>query len=440
MPRWARGCPRRARRVPARRCRRDRPRDRREVPLRLVARPVAPARRWRWSGPRTPSRCRPPCAGRRRHGVPVVPAGRGQRAVRRLDRRRRRHRAQPRADARDRDRHRLPGRGRRAGRLQRRREGAPPREHGLWYPPDPSSFEICSIGGNVATNAGGLCCVKYGVTTDYVLGLDVVLADGTLITLGGKRIKDVAGLLAAQAVRRQRGHARHRHPGDPAAGAGRRPPGRRWWRRSPTVRGRGRGRRRDALDDAALDARADGPGHRSTPSRTTSPMGLDRTAGALLIAQSDAPGDARSEEIAVMQAACEAAGAAEVFVTDDADEGEMFVAGPADRRSRRSRRAGRCCSRTSARPVPLLPDLLDAIAAIAERARRGDPRRRPRRRRQHPPQHRLRRRRPRLRASGPRGVRRGHGGGHRASAAPSPASTASAAPRRPRCPTSSAPT
>ena len=65
---------------------------------------------------------------------------------------------------------------------------------GLWYPPDPSSFEICSIGGNVATNAGGLCCVKYGVTTDYVLGLDVVLADGTLVGLGGKRIKDVAGL------------------------------------------------------------------------------------------------------------------------------------------------------------------------------------------------------------------------------------------------------
>src|SRR4051794_18640792 len=52
-------------------------------------------------------------------------------------------------------------------------------EHDLWYPPDPSSYEICSIGGNIATNAGGLCCVKYGVTTDYVLGLTVVLADGT---------------------------------------------------------------------------------------------------------------------------------------------------------------------------------------------------------------------------------------------------------------------
>ncbi|WP_156520199.1 FAD-binding oxidoreductase, partial [Rhodococcus sp. EPR-157] len=67
-------------------------------------------------------------------------------------------------------------------------------EHGLWYPPDPSSFEMCSIGGNAATNAGGLCCVKYGVTTDYVLGLEVVLADGTAVRLGGPRLKDVAGL------------------------------------------------------------------------------------------------------------------------------------------------------------------------------------------------------------------------------------------------------
>lgn len=67
-------------------------------------------------------------------------------------------------------------------------------EEGLWYPPDPSSFEICSIGGNAATNAGGLCCVKYGVTTDYVLGMEVVLADGTVVRLGGPRLKDSAGL------------------------------------------------------------------------------------------------------------------------------------------------------------------------------------------------------------------------------------------------------
>src|ERR1700744_5549247 len=73
-------------------------------------------------------------------------------------------------------------------------------EYGLWYPPDPSSYEICSIGGNIATNAGGLCCVKYGVTTDSVLGMQVVLADGTAVRLGGPRLKDVAGVLVARLV------------------------------------------------------------------------------------------------------------------------------------------------------------------------------------------------------------------------------------------------
>ena len=57
-------------------------------------------------------------------------------------------------------------------------------EHDLSYPPDPGSVRISSIGGNVATNAGGLCCVKYGVTRDYVRRLKVVLADGTLTTIG----------------------------------------------------------------------------------------------------------------------------------------------------------------------------------------------------------------------------------------------------------------
>jgi glycolate oxidase len=66
-------------------------------------------------------------------------------------------------------------------------------EHGLLYPPDPASFETCTIGGNLAENSGGLRCVKYGVTRDWVLGLEVVLADGSLIRTGGKTIKDVAG-------------------------------------------------------------------------------------------------------------------------------------------------------------------------------------------------------------------------------------------------------
>lgn len=65
--------------------------------------------------------------------------------------------------------------------------------HGLRYAPDPASAEISTIGGNIATNAGGLRCVKYGVTRDAVLGLDVVLADGTLIHTGRRTAKGVAG-------------------------------------------------------------------------------------------------------------------------------------------------------------------------------------------------------------------------------------------------------
>jgi len=65
--------------------------------------------------------------------------------------------------------------------------------HGLMYPPDPSSYEISTIGGNLATNAGGLRCVKYGVTRDAVLGLEVVLADGRVLRTGRRTIKGVAG-------------------------------------------------------------------------------------------------------------------------------------------------------------------------------------------------------------------------------------------------------
>ncbi|MFC8920603.1 FAD-binding oxidoreductase [Streptomyces sp. NPDC057116] len=66
-------------------------------------------------------------------------------------------------------------------------------EHGLYYPPDPSSWESCTIGGNIGTASGGLCCVKYGVTAEYVLGLDVVLADGRLLSTGRRTAKGVAG-------------------------------------------------------------------------------------------------------------------------------------------------------------------------------------------------------------------------------------------------------
>ncbi len=66
-------------------------------------------------------------------------------------------------------------------------------EKGLFYPPDPASVDMSSIGGNVATNAGGLCCVKYGVTRDYVMGLEVVMASGEVMKTGRKTIKSTTG-------------------------------------------------------------------------------------------------------------------------------------------------------------------------------------------------------------------------------------------------------
>jgi glycolate oxidase len=234
---------------------------------------------------------------------------------------------------------------------------------GLWYPPDPSSFEICSIGGNVATNAGGLCCVKYGVTTDYVLGLDVVLADGTLISLGGKRLKDVAGLSLTKLFVGSEGTlgivTRTILRLVPAQGA-----------RSTMVatfasvhaaaeavvaiRTTMRPCLLELMDQATINAVED-----------FRPTGLDRDVGALLIGQSDAPGAVRSGEIAAMRAACEAAGAGECFVTDDADEGELFV------QARRTafnalERRGALLLEDVGVPIPLLPDLLDRIVGISQ--------------------------------------------------------------------------
>jgi glycolate oxidase len=235
-------------------------------------------------------------------------------------------------------------------------------EHGLWYPPDPSSYEICSIGGNIATNAGGLCCVKYGVTTDYVMGLDVVLADGEKITLGGKRIKDVAGLsllklfvgsegtlgIITRAILRLVPAQPPRATlvatfADPEAAA-----------RAVVELGMvARPSMVELMDNASINIVED-----------ARRMGLDRTAGALLLIQSDAPGVACAAEIEIAEKACLNQGATECFTTDDADEGEMFV---------EARRAffpalegrGALMLEDVGAPVPQLPNLLGGIEAIA---------------------------------------------------------------------------
>ncbi|MGA9373825.1 MAG: FAD-linked oxidase C-terminal domain-containing protein [Mycobacterium sp.] len=196
--------------------------------------------------------------------------------------------------------------------------------YGLWYPPDPSSFEICSIGGNIATNAGGLCCVKYGVTTDYVLGLQVVLADGTAVRLGGPRLKDVAGLSLTKLFVGSEGalgvitevtlrllppqHA----PctvvatfGSVAAAAD----------AVVTITGRIRPSMLEFMDSVAINAVED-----------KLKMGLDRNAAAMMVAASDERGPAGAEDAAFMARVFTEAGATDVFSTSDPREGEAFVA------------------------------------------------------------------------------------------------------------------
>jgi glycolate oxidase len=197
-------------------------------------------------------------------------------------------------------------------------------EYGLWYPPDPSSFEICSIGGNIATNAGGLCCVKYGVTTDYVLGLQVVLADGTAVRLGGPRLKDVAGLSLTKLFVGSEGTLgvvteitlrllpkQHRAStvvasfSSVAAAA----------RAVLAVASRIRPSMLEFMDSVAINAVED-----------KLRMGLDRKAAAMLIAGSDERGRAATQDAELIAEVFTEHGATEVFSTDDPDEGEAFVA------------------------------------------------------------------------------------------------------------------
>jgi glycolate oxidase len=236
-------------------------------------------------------------------------------------------------------------------------------EHGLWYPPDPSSFEICSIGGNVATNAGGLCCVKYGVTTDYVLGLRVVLADGRAVDLGGPRLKDVAGLpltrlfvgsegtlgIVVRAVLRlvpaQRRPATLVASFPSLASATSAVLG---------ITGRLRPSMLELMDRTSINAVED-----------MLRMGLDRSAAAMLVVQSDEPAGTAAEEISLVTQICEEAGATEVLSTDDPDESEAFVA------ARRAcipalERTGRLLLEDVGVPLPRLGDLVAGIEAIAE--------------------------------------------------------------------------
>ena len=222
---------------------------------------------------------------------------------------------------------------------------------------------MCSIGGNLGTNAGGLCCVKYGQTRDSVLSLEVVMADGSVIRTGGKNVKDVAGYslthlfvgsqgtlaIITEATLRLR----------PAP-----PPRSTMLAFFPTLEGAGEAvggiaaaglspvtlELLDRFTIAAVDDMND--------------LGLDRTAAAMLMVESDMPGVAATDELARAEAACRTAGATDVVRAADAQEADWL------RQARRLahyalERLGEVRMEDVGVPRAAVPDMLRAIERIA---------------------------------------------------------------------------
>jgi glycolate oxidase len=237
-------------------------------------------------------------------------------------------------------------------------------EHGLFYPPDPASFEMCTIGGNLAENSGGLRCVKYGVTRDWVLGLEVVLADASVIRTGGKNVKDVVGYdlaglfvgsegtlgLITEATLRLLPEPAAKltmlafFPSVPAAGlavAGITAAG-----VVPVTL-----ELMDAFTIAAVD--------------DMHQLGLDRGAAAMLMIESDAGGAAAERELSASEAACLEAGATSIVRAANAQEADWL------RQARRAahgalERAGVARMDDVGVPCSRIPEMLADIERIAK--------------------------------------------------------------------------
>ncbi|MER6172540.1 FAD-linked oxidase C-terminal domain-containing protein [Streptosporangium sp. NPDC001681] len=236
------------------------------------------------------------------------------------------------------------------------------REHGLMYAPDPSSYEISTIGGNLATNAGGLRCVKYGVTRDSALGLEVVLADGRVINTGRRTVKGVTGydltglfvgsegtlgVITAATVRLRRAPSVY-----PA-----------------TIAAEFASLREAAAAVSAIIAAGCQPSLLELLDRNTLKaiddwrnIGLEESTRAMLIAQSDAvDGPAVSERMAEL---CTASGAAFVAVSSSAQEAEQLI--EVRRMAYEAKeRLGKCLVEDVCVPRSLLPDMIEKIEAIA---------------------------------------------------------------------------
>ncbi|MGH3683291.1 MAG: FAD-binding oxidoreductase, partial [Natronosporangium sp.] len=196
--------------------------------------------------------------------------------------------------------------------------------HGLRFPPDPSSWESATIGGNVSTNAGGMCCVKYGVTSEHVIGLEVVLASGERLRTGRRTPKGVAGYDLTRLFVGAEGTLgvvteitlALRPVAEPAltlvavfdttAAAGAAVAGIAAAGSTPSLL-----ELVDRVHLAAIEAYR--------------PMGLRTDAAALLVAAADT-GPGAAAELAEIEAQCRSAGASEVYAATDPTEAEALLA------------------------------------------------------------------------------------------------------------------
>ncbi|HEX3789193.1 MAG TPA: FAD-linked oxidase C-terminal domain-containing protein [Pseudonocardiaceae bacterium] len=199
-------------------------------------------------------------------------------------------------------------------------------KHGLFYPPDPSSYDWCTIGGNLSTNAGGLCCVKYGVTTDSVLGLEVVLANGELLRTGRRTVKGVAGYdltklfigsegtlgvitratLALRPLPQAPGTLVAAFDTTEAAGAA----------VSKIVR--------EGLVPSLMEI-MDSSSIKAVEAHLKTQVGPDGECAALLLCQSDSGGEVAVRELSVIERICTDSGATMAYATSDLAEGRMLL-------------------------------------------------------------------------------------------------------------------
>ena len=243
-------------------------------------------------------------------------------------------------------------------------------EHGLWYPPDPASAAWSTIGGNVATNAGGLCCLKYGVTRDYVLGLRAVVGGpagyGSAVALGRRTNKGVAGYDMAGLMVGSEGtlgvvtsvtlRLRSALVGTPRTVVGAFPSLVDAGRATALVTRRGIvPSALELLDRACLEAVED-----------WKRLGLEADAAALLLARVDTPGDAGDLEARAVVDAFTSGGA--LWATQSTDEAEAEALFEARRLAYPAlERLGPVLTEDVCVPRSAVPAMLAQVEAIAVR-------------------------------------------------------------------------